>query len=114
VAQYEKRGATSTFSKAKTDGKTPPGLLRLFALYENLCNHIFPFCSQLKDREWEGTPVTMSTNIVDVGGVGLGQFWNLKGHMQSASQLATAHYPETLDREFFPFISAPGMVGRYG
>lgn len=47
----------------------------------------------------------MSTNIVDISGVGLKQFWNLKGHMQSASQLATAHYPETLDRIFI--IGAP-------
>jgi hypothetical protein len=41
-----------------------------------------------------------STNIVDVSGVGLKQFWNLKSHMQDASVLATAHYPETLDRIF--------------
>lgn len=47
----------------------------------------------------------MSTNIVDISGVGLKQFWNLKGHMQAASQLATAHYPETLDRIFI--IGAP-------
>ncbi|KAG4220822.1 hypothetical protein PC116_g30699 [Phytophthora cactorum] len=32
-------------------------------------------------------------------------FWNLKSHMQAASQLATAHYPETLDRIFI--IGAP-------
>ena len=44
------------------------------------------------------TPITLSNNIVDVSGVSLRQFWNLKSHMQSASQLATAHYPETLDR----------------
>lgn len=47
----------------------------------------------------------MSTNIVDISGVGLKQFWNLKGHMQAASTLATAHYPETLDRIFI--IGAP-------
>lgn len=32
-------------------------------------------------------------------------FWNLKAHMQAASTLATAHYPETLDRIFI--IGAP-------
>jgi hypothetical protein len=37
---------------------------------------------------------------VDINGVGLKQFWNLKSHMQDASVLATAHYPETLDRIF--------------
>ncbi|UNI16832.1 hypothetical protein JDV02_003230 [Purpureocillium takamizusanense] len=105
VAEYERLGAKSTFSEAKTDGKTPPGLLRLFALYENLTRFAQPFCTQLKDRESPDVPITMSTNIVDISGVGLKQFWNLKGHMQAASQLATAHYPETLDRIFI--IGAP-------
>lgn len=64
-----------------------------------------PFCTQLTDREHPDVPITMSTNIVDISGTGLKQFWNLKGHMQAASQLATAHYPETLDRIFI--IGAP-------
>ncbi|KAJ6786323.1 hypothetical protein PWT90_10364 [Aphanocladium album] len=105
VANYEKNGAKSNFSKAKTDGKTPPGLMRLFALYENLTRFSQPFCTQLTDRENPEIPITLSTNIVDVSGVGLKQFWNLKAHMQAASQLATAHYPETLDRIFI--IGAP-------
>jgi len=37
--------------------------------------------------------------------VSLRMFWNLKAHMQAASTLATAHYPETLDRIFI--IGAP-------
>ncbi|EFY99862.1 CRAL/TRIO domain protein [Metarhizium robertsii] len=105
VSEYERLGAKSTFSDAQTDGKTTPGLLRLFALYENLTRFSQPFCTQLTDREFPDVPITMSTNIVDVSGVGLKQFWNLKGHMQAASQLATAHYPETLDRIFI--IGAP-------
>jgi hypothetical protein len=109
VSEYEKHGAASTFSQAKPDGKTPPGLLRLFALYENLTRFNMPFCTQLPDREPADVPITMSTNIVDVSGVGLKQFWNLKSHMQSASQLATAHYPETLDRIFI--IGAPFFFG---
>ena len=44
---------------------------------------------------------------MDISKVGLKQFWNLKGHMQDASQLATAHYPETLDRIFI--IGAPAF-----
>ncbi|PNY26317.1 SEC14 cytosolic factor [Tolypocladium capitatum] len=105
ISEYERLGSKSTFSQAKTDGKTPPGLLRLFALYENLTRFTQPFCTQLADREHPAVPITMSTNIVDIQGVGLTQFWNLKGHMQAASQLATAHYPETLDRIFI--IGAP-------
>ncbi|KAL4866803.1 hypothetical protein BDV12DRAFT_172285 [Aspergillus spectabilis] len=86
--------------------KVPQRLLRLFALYENLLNFVMPLCSQLP-RPHPETPIVASTNIVDVSGVGLKQFWNLKGHMQDASVLATAHYPETLDRIFI--IGAPSF-----
>jgi hypothetical protein len=81
--------------------------LRLFALYENLTRFNMPFCTQLLDRDHPEVPITLSTNIVDISGVGLKQFWNLKQHMQAASQLATAHYPETLDRIFV--IGAPAF-----
>ncbi|KAI8243160.1 hypothetical protein K4K57_009862 [Colletotrichum sp. SAR 10_99] len=104
IAAYEKSGK-ETFSKAKWDGKTPQGLLRLFALYENLTRFNQPFSTQLQDRDFNDTPITLSTNIVDISGVSLKQFWNLKSHMQAASQIATAHYPETLDRIFI--IGAP-------
>lgn len=103
VGDYEKQGRDGTFSDAKWDGKTPQGLLRLFALYENLTRFAMPFCTQLKDREQPDVPITMCNNIVDISGVSLRQFWNLKNHMQAASQLATAHYPETLDRTCHPF-----------
>jgi hypothetical protein len=63
-------------------------------------------CSTL-ERPNPEVPVTNSTNIVDISGVGLTQFWNLKSHMQDASVLATAHYPETLDRIF---VSVPKIL----
>ncbi|KAG5976070.1 hypothetical protein E4U56_002412 [Claviceps arundinis] len=118
VSEYEKQGAKQNVSDARTDGKTPPGLLRLFALYENLTRFTQPFCTQLLDRDHAEVPITMSTNIVDITGVGLKQFWNLKSHMQSASQLATAHYPETLDMIFiigapFFFSTVWGWVRRW-
>lgn len=59
----------------------------------------------MTDRDHTRTPITLSTNIVDVSHVSLRMFWNLKAHMQAASTLATAHYPETLDRIFV--IGAP-------
>jgi len=99
MAAYEK-SAKETSSKAKTDGKIPPKMLRLFALYENLIRFTMPLCSALADRDHPRTPITQSNNIVDISGVGLKQFWNLRGHLQDASTLATAHYPETLDRIF--------------
>ena len=106
MAAYEK-SAKTTISKAKADGNIPPKLLRLFALYENLIRFVMPLCSALVDRDHPRTPITQSNNIVDISGVGLKQFWNLRTHMQDASTLATAHYPETLDRIFVgaPFCS---------
>jgi hypothetical protein len=99
MAAYEKSAAT-THSKAQVDGQTPAKLLRLFALYENLIRFVMPLCTTLTDRDHPETPITQSNNIVDISGVGLKQFWNLRTHMQDASTLATAHYPETLDRIF--------------
>ncbi|KAK7997225.1 CRAL-TRIO domain-containing protein [Apiospora arundinis] len=104
VSKYEKSSDTS-YSNAKTDGTTPAKLLRLFALYENLTRFAQPLATQCTDRDNAETPITLSTNIVDISQVSLRQFWNLKAHMQAASLLATAHYPETLDRIFV--IGAP-------
>ncbi|KAF2835950.1 CRAL/TRIO domain-containing protein [Patellaria atrata CBS 101060] len=87
--------------------KVPVKMLRLFALYENLCRFVLPLCSGIQDRVHLETPVSQSNNIVDISKVGLKRFWDLKGHMQDASQLATAHYPETLDRIFI--IGAPAF-----
>lgn len=93
--------------KAKEPGRLPPKLLRLFALYENLTRFVMPLCSAVISRPHPETPISQSNNIVDISDVGLRQFWNLKGHMQDASTLATAHYPETLDRIFI--IGAPSF-----
>ena len=104
--------ARSTKANAKpvaASGETPPRLLRLFALYENLAGFMVELCSRLRDRPHPDTPITQSNNIVDISGVGLKQFWNLRGHMQDASVLATAHYPETLDR-IFVCLSLPILL----
>ena len=87
-------------SKSKIKGASPSRMLRLFALYENLTRFVMPLCSAVPGRPNPETPVDQSNNIVDISRVGLKQFWNLRSHMQDASQLATAHYPETLDRIF--------------
>ena len=87
-------------SKSKAKGPSPSRMLRLFALYENLTRFVMPLCSAVPGRPNPETPVDQSNNIVDISRVGLKQFWNLRSHMQDASQLATAHYPETLDRIF--------------
>ncbi|KAF2466485.1 CRAL/TRIO domain-containing protein [Lindgomyces ingoldianus] len=102
ISGYEKMVAESSL---KIPAKVAPKLLRLVALYESLTRFVMPLCSAVTDRKHPETPISQSNNIVDISKVGLKQFWNLKNHMQDASQLATAHYPETLDRIFI--IGAP-------
>ncbi|KAF1362619.1 CRAL/TRIO domain-containing protein [Lizonia empirigonia] len=102
ISAYEK-----ALAKAKTTSpKVATKNLRLFALYESLTRFVTPLCSMVA-RPHPETPISQSNNIVDISGVGLKQFWNLKSHMQDASVLATAHYPETLDRIFI--VGAPGF-----
>jgi len=105
LAAYESAGTKA--GNVSVNSKVPPKMLRLFALYENLTNFALPLCSAIPDRMFPETPVSQSSNIVDISNVGLEQFWNLKAHMQDASTLATAHYPETLDRIFI--IGAPSF-----
>ncbi|KXG49691.1 uncharacterized protein PGRI_056590 [Penicillium griseofulvum] len=105
IAAYNSTMTTGTPETHKSS-TVPARLLNLFALYENLLRFVMPLASSLPRPNPE-TPIVTSTNIVDVSGVGLKQFWNLKSHMQDASVLATAHYPETLDRIFI--IGAPSF-----
>lgn len=77
-----------------------PKLLRLFALYEALTRFVNPWSTAVVDRPHNTTPITQGCNIIDITGVGLKQFWDLKSHLQDSSALAQAHYPETLDRIF--------------
>jgi hypothetical protein len=99
MSVYEK-SAKETKTKAVTDGKTPAKLLRLFALAESTTRFVMPLCTALQDREYPDTPITQTNHIVDISGVGLKQFWDLRMHMQDASTLSTAYYPETVDRIF--------------
>lgn len=91
--------------KQSTNTKTPWKMLKLFALYENMCRFVLPMCSAVPDRESPETPISQSNNIVDLSNVGFGKIWGLRNHMGDASNLANAHYPETLDRIFV--IGAP-------
>lgn len=93
--------------KQSTNTKTPWKMLKLFALYENLCRFVLPLCSAMPERPNAETPISQSNNIVDLGGVGITKLFNLRNHMSDASKLATSYYPETLDRIFV--IGAPSF-----
>jgi len=44
--------------------------------------------------------MSKSVNLIDLSGVGVKHFWNLRHHLQKSSTMATAHYPETVEKIF--------------
>ena len=51
--------------------------------------------------------ISSVSTIIDLGAVSLGSLWNVRGHLQQASALATANYPETLDSIFI--VNSPSF-----
>ncbi len=80
------------------------------ALYETLTRFVFRLCSALP-RPIAPTPISSCTTIIDFDAVSLNLLWSLRSHLQEASTLATANYPETLSTiavvnspSFFPTV----------
>ncbi|KAJ3560204.1 hypothetical protein NP233_g10993 [Leucocoprinus birnbaumii] len=91
---------------------TPPErrYQRIIALYELMTRFSFALCSALPHPS-SPTPISSTTSIIDLEGVSLGSMWRLRNHLQEASRLATANYPETLGTiavvnspSFFPTV----------
>jgi hypothetical protein len=68
---------------------------------------VLPLCSHLAAP----IPVSSVTTIIDLERVSLSAMWSLRSHLQVASTMATANYPETLNTiaivnspSFFPTI----------
>lgn len=80
-------------------------------LYEYMTKFVLPLCSHLPHptSPW---PIASVTTIVDLEDVSLSALWNFRSHLQQASTLATANYPETLSitvivnsPSFFPTVN---------
>ncbi|KLO17347.1 CRAL/TRIO domain-containing protein, partial [Schizopora paradoxa] len=83
---------------------------RIVVLYEFMLRFVCPLCSSIP-RQMAPTPVSAVTTIIDLSDTSLRQMWNLRSHLQEASELANANYPETLGATvvvnapaFFPTI----------
>ncbi|KAJ3516962.1 hypothetical protein NLJ89_g796 [Agrocybe chaxingu] len=83
---------------------------RIVVLYEWLIQFTFPLCSHIP-RSVAPTPISSTTTIIDLENVSFGSLWRLRSHLQEASKLSTANYPETLHAiaivnspSFFPTI----------
>ncbi|KAJ7639364.1 CRAL-TRIO domain-containing protein [Roridomyces roridus] len=84
MASFEKSSTIlKNASPTSSSDPIPPKMRMLCALYENMSEFVLPLCNAVPDRP------------------------NPEGHMQAASTLATAHYPETLDRLFI--LGAPSF-----
>lgn len=57
----------------------------------------FPLLSSVPSASYP-SPISSCTTITDLQGVTLKSMWNLRQHVQSASLISSAHYPETSSR----------------
>ncbi|KAI0714077.1 CRAL/TRIO domain-containing protein [Cerioporus squamosus] len=109
---YVYRLASLTSPVQKELAAVPPErrYQRIVVLYETLTRFVFRLCSALP-RPIAPTPISSCTTIIDFDAVSLNLLWNLRSHLQEASTLATANYPETLSTiavvnspSFFPTV----------
>lgn len=87
--------------------KEDPELSSIFLPAEYVTRFTQRLCTQLSHPPdpQGGLIIDKSTNIIDLSNVGLRKFWNLRSLLQTASSMATAHYPETVERIFV--VGAP-------
>lgn len=88
-----------------------PNLSSVFLSAEYMTQFVQPLCSRLAS---DGVQIARSVNIVDLSGVGLGLFWNLRKLLQTSSSMATAHYPESVERIFVSYNYHSYNVGHAG
>jgi len=73
--------------------KTDPALSSVFLAAEYITQFVQPFCGKLEQKS-----ITNSINIIDLSHVGVPTFWRLRKLLSTASNMATAHYPETVKK----------------
>lgn len=76
------------------------------ALWELMGQFTLPLCSNLP-HSTSPTPICSAVSIIDFDNVSFKSLWNLRGHLQEASTLATANYPETL--QAIAVVNAPSF-----
>ena len=90
-------------------GKEDPQLSDIFLAAEYVTRFAQRLCTRLPHaagiEAGGGVTIDKSCNIIDLSNVGIRKFWNLRSLLQTASSMATAHYPETVARIFV--VGAP-------
>ncbi|KAH8818806.1 CRAL/TRIO domain-containing protein [Flagelloscypha sp. PMI_526] len=99
--------------KELTSAKASRRYERIIALHEHMVRFILPLCTTLPHPLSEPSespmPISSVTTIIDLAGIQLSAMWRLRSHLQEASKLATANYPETLHT--IAIVNAPGFFG---
>ncbi|MCJ1414467.1 hypothetical protein MMC32_000793 [Xylographa parallela] len=86
-----------------TTSKKDPSLSSVFLPAEYSTQFVQPLCARMHvDRA-----MPCSIFIIDLTGVSVRHFWNLRAHLQKASTMATSHYPESVDKIFI--LGAPSF-----
>lgn len=75
--------------------KMDPALSSVFLAAEYVTQFVQPFCGKLQSQIQS---ITTSINIIDLSNVGVPTFWRLRKLLSTASNMATAHYPETVKK----------------
>ena len=78
------------------------------ALYETCLRFVLPLCSHLP-HAIAPTPISSIVTIIDLRDTTIRQMWTLRNHLQEASVLANANYPETLST--LVVVGVPGWWG---
>lgn len=98
---------TATLSEILT---SDPNLTSIFLPAEYVTRFTQRLCTRLPHSN-NCTIIDQSTNIIDLTGMSIRKFWTLRSILQTASNMATAHYPETVAHifvlgapYFFPMI----------
>ncbi|KAK0240690.1 CRAL/TRIO domain-containing protein [Armillaria nabsnona] len=76
---------------------------RIVVLYEAMARLVLPVCTHINPTR----AISSCTTIIDLSSLTLGTVISLRSHLQEASRLATANYPETL--HIIAVVNAPAF-----
>jgi hypothetical protein len=87
----------------QSTAKKDPSLSSVFLPAEYSTQFVQPLCAKLHTDK----AMPCSIHIIDLTSVGVQHFWKLRNHLQKSSTMATAHYPESVDKIFI--LGAPSF-----
>ena len=94
-------------SDLKMPGIVSTEMLRAFTIFDTLTRFVMPLCSAVSSRRYPDIAVTKMVCVVDISGVGLRQFWSMRGYLQDFAKLVGISYPEILDHVLVRTRSCP-------